>query len=86
MNEYFELGLKSYQEFPTGDVVIVFSDNLCFHYSDKQLLSSNCDSEIVNYLRKCIISYCLNLGESVLEDKKLVFDLNEPNGNILRII
>ena len=89
MNEFFEFCLKSYQDFPTGDIVIVFSDNLCFHYSDKISLDEDCiiyDTNVEHNLRKYIVCYCAQFGGSLLEGKKLVFDLTEPNGNILRIV
>lgn len=89
MDEYFELGLVSYDVLPNGEIIVVFSDGITFMYTNELSLDQNCtdyDAEVVENLRKYIVCYCAHFGGDLLEGKKLVFDLDEPNGNIVRIV
>ena len=89
MNEYYELGLYSYDVLPSGEIVVAFSDNLAFTYINEQMLDFACidyDNEVIENLRKYIVCYCAHFGGANLAGKKLVFDLAEPNGNIVRIV
>jgi hypothetical protein len=89
MNEYFELGLVSYNVMPDERVSVVFSDNVGLEYVNNISLEQDCvqyDNEVVENLRKYIVCYCAHFGGNILEGKKLVYDLSEPNGNIVRIV
>ena len=89
MNEYFELGLVDYNVLDNGRVVVVFDDNLALEYITEQSLEQDCnnyDSEVIENLRKYIVCYCAHFGGANLIGKKLVYDLSEPNGNIVRIV
>jgi CheY-specific phosphatase CheX len=89
MNEYHELGLVSYDVLPDGKIVISFTDNLAFEFASEQTLDQDCsqyDAEVVENLRKYIVCYCANFGGEAIEGKTFVFDLAEPNGNIVRIV
>ena len=89
MNEYFELGLESYNVFPDGMITISFSDNIGFPYMSEITLKQDCamyNSQVIENLRKYIACYCAHFGGQSLVGKKLIFDLAEPNGNILRIV
>ena len=89
MDEYFELGLVSYNVFPDGRISVQFSDNVAFEYVNELSLDQDCatyDAEVIENLRKYIVCYCAHFGGDFLEGKKLVFDLAEPNGNIVRIV
>ena len=44
------------------------------------------NSQVIENLRKYIACYCAHFGGQSLVGKKLIFDLAEPNGNILRIV
>lgn len=89
MNEYFELGLQSYIVLQDGQISVVFSDNLGFQYVNETTLDQDCaqyDAEVIDNLRKYIVCYCAVFGGQSLVGKKMVFDLAEPNGNIVRIL
>lgn len=89
MNEYFELGLESYNVSSNGMIIISFSDNIGFPYMSEITLKQDCamyDSQVIENLRKYIVCYCAHFGEQSLIGKKMIFDLAEPNGNILRIV
>lgn len=89
MNEYFELGLQSYTVLDNGRISVVFTDNLAFEYVNEFVLDQDCaqyDTEVIENLRKYIVCYCADFGGQSLVGKKLVFDLSEPNGNIVRIV
>lgn len=89
MEQYFELGLTSYDVISSGEIIVVFSDGLSFMYANEGMLDFACtdyDAEVIENLRKYIVCYCANYGGDLLEGKKLVFDLAEPNGNIVRIV
>jgi hypothetical protein len=88
MDEYF-LGLVSYNVMPDGRVSVVFSDNVGLEYVSNISLEQDCanyDNEVIENLRKYIVCYCAHFGGNILEGKKLVYDLSEPNGNIVRIV
>lgn len=89
MNEYFELGLQSYTVLDNGRIVVVFTDNLAFEYVSKTTLDQDCvqyDAEVIDNLRKYIVCYCAHFGGQSLVGKQMIFDLAEPNGNIVRIV
>ena len=89
MDEYFELGLVSYDVISSGEIIVVFSDGISFMYANEGMLDFACtdyDAEVIENLRKYIVCYCAHFGGDLLEGKKLVFDLDEPNGNIVRIV
>jgi len=89
MNEYFELGLASYDILPDGMIVVSFSDNLALTYVNELSLDQDCtnyDAEVIENLRRYIVCYCAHFGGASLVGKKMVFDLAEPNGNIVRIV
>ena len=89
MNEYFELALQTYTVLPDGGIVIVFDDNVSFFYTSELTLDQDCsqyDNEVIENLRKYITCYCAHFGGQSLIGKKMVFDLSEPNGNIVRIV
>jgi len=89
MNEYFELGLTSYDVLDNGQIIVVFSDNVAFQFIDEQILDQDCvqyDSEVIENLRKYIVCYCAHFGGASIQGKTFVFDLAEPNGNIVRIV
>lgn len=89
MNEYFELGLVSYDVFPDGRISVQFTDNLALEYVNETSLDQDCttyDAEVIENLRKYIVCYCSHFGGDNIEGKKFVFDLSEPNGNIVRIV
>ena len=89
MDEYFELGLQSYNVFPDGRVSVVFTDNIGLEYINELALDQDCttyDNEVIENLRKYIVCYCAHFGGDGIEGKKFVFDLAEPNGNIVRIV
>ena len=88
-NEYFELGLASYDVLDNGMIVVSFSDNVAFTFVNELSLDQDCtnyDAEVIENLRKYIVCYCAHFGGSFLAGKKMVFDLDEPNGNIVRIV
>jgi hypothetical protein len=89
MNEYFELGLASYDVLDNGMIVVSFSDNVAFTYVNELSLDQDCvsyDNEVIENLRKYIVCYCAHFGGASLAGKKMIFDLSEPNGNIVRIV
>jgi|PlaIllAssembly_1097288.scaffolds.fasta_scaffold783038_2 hypothetical protein len=89
MNEQIELGLQSYNVLPDGLVVVVFTDSLAFTYVNETVLDQDCiqyNSEVIENLRKYITCYCANVSDQSLVGKKMVFDLADPNGNIVRIV
>lgn len=89
MNEYFELGLQSYTVLPDGRISIVFDDNLGFEYINETSLDQDCesyDNEVIENLRKYIVCYCAHFGGSNVVGKKFIFDLAQPDGNIVRIV
>lgn len=89
MNEYFELGLQSYTVLSDGRISIVFDDNLGFEYINEIALDQDCesyDSEVIENLRKYIVCYCAHFGGSNVVGKKFIFDLAQPDGNIVRIV
>ena len=89
MNEYFELGLVSYDVFQDGRVSVQFTDNIALEYVNETSLDQDClsyDAEVIENLRKYIVCYCAHFGGDNIEGKKFVFDLAEPNGNIVRIV
>lgn len=89
MNEYFELGLQSYTVLDNGRIVVVFTDNLAFEYVSETTLDQDCvqyDAEVIDNLRKYIVCYCAHFGGQALVGKQMIFDLAEPNGNIVRIV
>ena len=89
MDEYFELGLVSYDVLQDGRISVVFTDNVGLEYVNELALDQDCttyDNEVVENLRKYIVCYCAHFGGDILEGKKLVYDLSEPNGNIVRIV
>lgn len=89
MNEYYELGLQSYDVLPDGKIVVCFDDNLSFLYSNELSLDQSCieyDAEVIENLRKYIVCYCAHFGGANIVGKKFIFDLAEPNGNIVRIV
>lgn len=89
MSEYVEVGLDSYAVTADGQVVIVFSDYTSFVYGSEQVLNQDClqyDTDIVENLRKYIACYCAQVDTTFLQGKKLVYNLAEPNGNIIRIV
>lgn len=89
MDEYFELGLQSYDVLPNGTIIITFDDNVAFTYLSELTLDQDCisyDAEVIENLRKYIVCYCAHFGGSSLVGKKIIFDLAEPNGNIVRIV
>ena len=88
MNEYFELGLSSYDVLDNGTIVVIFDDNVAFTYVSETTLDQDCisyDAEVIENLRKYIVCYCAHFGASLV-GKKMIFDLSEPNGNIVRIV
>jgi len=89
MDEYFELGLASYDVLDNGMIIVSFSDNLALTYINELSLDQDCvqyDAEVIENLRKYIVCYCAHFGGASLVGKKMVFDLAEPNGNIVRIV
>jgi hypothetical protein len=89
MNEQVELGLQSYDVLPEGQIVVVFTDTTSLIYVNETVLEQDSvqyDSEVIDNLRKYIVSYCANVDNQLLVGKKMVFDLAEPNGNIVRIV
>ena len=89
MNEYFQLGLVSYDVFSDGRISVVFSDNVGLEYVNELALDQDCtsyDGEVIENLRKYIVCYCAHFGGTNLIGKQMIFDLAEPNGNIVRIV
>lgn len=89
MDEYFELGLVSYDVLQDGRISVVFTDNVGLEYINELALDQDCanyDVEVIENLRKYIVCYCAHFGGANLSGKKMVFDLAEPNGNIVRIV
>jgi hypothetical protein len=89
MNEYYELGLTSYDVLPDGQIIVVFSDSLAFQYVSEQTLNQDCiqyDADVIENLRKYIVCYCAHFGGTSIQGKTFVFDLAEPSGNIVRIV
>jgi hypothetical protein len=89
MDEYFELGLVSYDILDDGMIIISFDDNLAMTYVNELSLDQDCttyDAEVIENLRRYIVCYCAHFGGASLVGKKMVFDLDEPNGNIVRIV
>jgi hypothetical protein len=89
MNEYYELGLTSYNVLDNGRISVIFSDGLALEYVSEETLDQDCalyDTEIIENLRKYIVCYCAHFGGALIEGKTFVFDLAEPNGNIVRIV
>ena len=89
MNEYCELGLTSYNVLVDGRILVIFSDGLGLEYVSEQTLNQDCvlyDAEFIENLRKYIVCYCAHFGGTSIEGKTFVFDLAEPNGNIVRIV
>lgn len=89
MDEYFELGLQSYTVLDNERISVIFTDNLGFEYVNELVLNQDCaqyDTEVIENLRKYIVCYCAHFGGQSLVGKNLVFDLSEPNGNIVRIV
>jgi hypothetical protein len=89
MDEYFELGLVSYNVMPDGRVSVVFSDNVGLEYVNNISLEQDCisyENEVIENLRKYIVCYCAHFGGNIFEGKKLIYDLSEPFGNIVRIV
>lgn len=89
MNEQVELGLESYNVLPDGYIAIIFTDNAVFTYVNEAVLDQDCtqyNSEVIENLRKYIACYCASVSDQALVGKKMVFDLADPNGNIVRIV
>ena len=89
MEEYFELGLVSYDVLPDGKIVVCFDDNISFKYTNETSLDQSCieyDAEVIENLRKYIVCYCAHFGGDGIQGKKFIFNLAEPNGNIVRIV
>lgn len=89
MNEYFELGLQSYTVLDNERIVVCFTDNLAFEYVNSVVLDQDCtqyDTEVIENLRKYIVCYCAHFGGQSLVGKQMIFNLSEPNGNIVRIV
>jgi hypothetical protein len=89
MNEQNELAMTFYSVLPNGIITIGFSDSLALQYTDETSLDQDClayDGEVVEHLRKYIVCYCASVNEQSLLGKKLVFNLLEPDGNIVKII
>lgn len=89
MNDRHELSLISYDVLPSGAILVTFNDLLTFTYVNNLALEQDCvsyDAEVIENLRKYIVCYCASIGSQNLIGKKMVFDLAEPNGNVVRII
>lgn len=89
MNEYYELGLASYDVLSDGQIIVTFSDNLAFQFVNELTLDQDCvryDADVIENLRKYIVCYCAHFGGSAIQGKTFIFDLAEPNGNIVRIV
>jgi hypothetical protein len=89
MNELHEMGLTSYDTLSNGMIVVSFDDNISLTYANELSLNQDCtqyDSEVIENLRKYIVCYCANVDALAILGKKFVFDLEEPNGNIVKII
>jgi len=89
MDEYFEIGLASYDVLPDGMIVIAFDDNVAFQYVSETTLDQDCsmyDTEVIDNLRKYIVCYCAHFGGQALVGKKMIFDLANVDGNIVRIV
>ena len=55
MDEYFELGLVSYDVLPNGEIIVVFSDGISFMYANELSLDQNCtdyDAEFKSILQR----------------------------------
>jgi hypothetical protein len=88
MDEYFEIGLAAYDILENDMRIVSYSDNLAFQFMNAISMDQDCatyDAEVLDNLRKYIVCYCNHFGSSMV-GKKLVFDLAEPNGNIVRIV
>ncbi len=89
MNHRYELGLASYDILPNGVIVVAFDDNLTFTFTNETSLDQECtnyDAQVIEQLRQYITCYCATFGGNNIEGKKFIFDLEEPNGNIVRIV
>jgi len=89
MDEYFELGLVSYDVLENGMIVIAFDDNVAFQYMSETTLDQDCimyDAEVIDNLRKYFVCYCAHFGGQALVGKKMIFDLANVDGNIVRIV
>jgi hypothetical protein len=88
MDEYFEIGLYSFDVATNGTIVVTFSDFAAYQYPNQLTMDQDCatyDAEVMDNLRKYIVCYCNHFG-SAMVGKKMIFDLAEPNGNIVRIV
>ena len=70
MDEYFELGLVSYDVLPNGRVSVQFTDNIALEYVNEASLDQDClsyDAEVIENLRKYIVCYCAHFGGDSIE-------------------